>query len=53
METVLVVNRKPRRSRLVRWLRVLWLRALKNPTPVIDRLVPEDRVGYAHVTIRL
>ena len=52
METVLVLNRKPR-SRLVRWLRVIWLRALRNPTPVIDRLIPEDRVGYAHVTIRL
>jgi hypothetical protein len=53
METVLVSNRKPRRSRLARWLRITWLRALKNPTPMIDRLVPEDRYGYGHVTIRL
>lgn len=52
MEHALVIPRIKRRTRLVRVLRVLYLRALKEPSPVIDRLVPEDRFGYASLVMR-
>ncbi len=52
MENVLVISRPKRRSRLVRVLRVIYLRALGEKSPVIDRLVPQDRVGYASLVMR-
>lgn len=52
MENVLVISRPRRRSRLVRLLRVIYLRALHQPSPVIDRLVPRDRFGYAALAVR-
>lgn len=52
MENVLIISRPKRRSRLVRMLRVVYLRALRQQSPVLDRLVPQDRVGYASLVMR-
>jgi hypothetical protein len=47
ISNVVVTSRPKRRSRFARILRVIYLRALRSPSPVVERFVEQ------HVTLRL